>query len=244
MRGCLQHAHHPADHPPPAAGGRRRRRRRHRASRLRVRQAPQEGRRRGRRRRASPAWPPRARSSTPGHSVVVLEARDRVGGRLLNAPIAGGHITEIGGEYVGPTQDRIKALAKAVGVERFPTYNSGSNVLIARGPALALRRGARHPGRPATRARASSSWFKIDALAKEVGVNGAVAGQARRGTGPPDARRLARREHLDARAGARSFDVAAEAIWGAEPEEMSLLYAARLRRRRRQRQDARQHPAR
>ena len=68
-----------------------------------------------------------------GHSVVVLEARDRVGGRLLNAPIAGGHITEIGGEYVGPTQDRIKALANAVGVKRFPTYNAGSNVLIVEG---------------------------------------------------------------------------------------------------------------
>jgi len=51
-----------------------------------------------------------------GHSVVVL------GGRLRNAPVTGGHITEVGGEYVGPTQDRIKALADAVGVKRFPTY--------------------------------------------------------------------------------------------------------------------------
>ena len=47
-------------------------------------------------------------------SVVVLEARDRVGGRTLNASLGAGHITEIGGEYVGPTQDRVLALARAV----------------------------------------------------------------------------------------------------------------------------------
>src|SRR4051812_10982491 len=46
-----------------------------------------------------------------GHDVLVLEARDRVGGRTDNASIAGGRaIAEIGGEFVGPTQDRILAL--------------------------------------------------------------------------------------------------------------------------------------
>jgi len=63
----------------------------------------------------------------------VLEARDRVGGRTENRAIAGGHITEVGGEYVGPTQDRILALAKAVGVPTFKTYNTGSNVFLYQG---------------------------------------------------------------------------------------------------------------
>jgi monoamine oxidase len=40
-------------------------------------------------------------------TVIVLEARDRVGGRTLNAPLGGGHVTELGGEFAGPTQDRI-----------------------------------------------------------------------------------------------------------------------------------------
>src|ERR671936_2634223 len=66
-------------------------------------------------------------------SVIVLEARNRVGGRTWNASLGAGHITEIGGEFVGPTQDRILALASAVGVKTFPTYNTGSNVLIAGG---------------------------------------------------------------------------------------------------------------
>jgi monoamine oxidase len=63
-----------------------------------------------------------------GHSVVVLEARERVGGRTWNKPIAGGSYIDAGAEFVGPTQDRIKALAKEVGVETFPTYNTGNNV--------------------------------------------------------------------------------------------------------------------
>ncbi len=63
-----------------------------------------------------------------GHSVVVLEARERVGGRTWNRPITGGSYIDAGAEFVGPTQDRIKALAKAVGVGTFPTYNTGNNV--------------------------------------------------------------------------------------------------------------------
>src|ERR671935_242630 len=47
-------------------------------------------------------------------TVVVLEARDRVGGRTLNASLGGGRVTELGGEFAGPTQDRILALARAV----------------------------------------------------------------------------------------------------------------------------------
>src|SRR6185312_16359209 len=62
-----------------------------------------------------------------GHSVVVLEARERVGGRTWNRPISGGYI-DAGAEFVGPTQDRIKELAQAVGVQTFPTYNTGNNV--------------------------------------------------------------------------------------------------------------------
>jgi monoamine oxidase len=63
-----------------------------------------------------------------GRSVIVLEARDRVGGRTWNRPVAGGSYVDAGAEFVGPTQDRIKALAQAVGVETFPTYNTGQNV--------------------------------------------------------------------------------------------------------------------
>jgi monoamine oxidase len=158
-----------------------------------------------------------------GHSVVVFEARDRVGGRLLNAPIAGGQITEVGGEYVGPTQDRIKALADAVGVKRFPTYNSGSNVLIVEGQRSLYDAVPGIPGDPDV-LRALGELLSVDALAKQVGVNA-----------PWRAKRAAEfdrmtmadwiNQNVSTPKGRSVAAVAAEAIWGAEPSEMSLLYA-------------------
>ena len=81
-------------------------------------------------------------------SFVVLEARDRVGGRTYDLPIPGGHVVEGGGEWIGPGQDRIAALAAAVGVDTFPAYYDGDGLFeiqqhVSRGmlPDLTLRQG-------------------------------------------------------------------------------------------------------
>ncbi len=71
-----------------------------------------------------------------GKSVIVLEARDRVGGRAVNKRLAGGGISERGATFAGPTQDHILALAKRMGVSKFPTYNTGDNVYIRDGQKL------------------------------------------------------------------------------------------------------------
>src|SRR3954462_11598032 len=65
-----------------------------------------------------------------GHSVVVLEARDRVGGRTFNHKLADGQAVEAGGEFVGPTQTHVLALAKSVGIGTYKIYNKGDNVYI------------------------------------------------------------------------------------------------------------------
>ena len=65
-----------------------------------------------------------------GHSVMVLEARDRVGGRAWNHDLGGGRVSERGATFVGPTQDHILALAGAVGVGTFPTYDDGDDLYV------------------------------------------------------------------------------------------------------------------
>ena len=68
-----------------------------------------------------------------GKSVIVVEARDRVGGRVWNHELPGGEASERGGTFVGPTQNRILALADEVGVGKFDTFAQGRNVAIIQG---------------------------------------------------------------------------------------------------------------
>jgi monoamine oxidase len=68
------------------------------------------------------------RLTLAGKSVLVLEARDRVGGRTLNHAIGGGAITELGAAYLAPTQDELFKLVDHYGVGTFPVNNIGDNV--------------------------------------------------------------------------------------------------------------------
>ncbi|HVW82249.1 MAG TPA: FAD-dependent oxidoreductase [Mycobacteriales bacterium] len=63
-----------------------------------------------------------------GHSVVVLEARDRVGGRTLNHPLPHGYHGDMGGTWIGPTQTHIAKLAKEMGVHAFDQPDEGKQV--------------------------------------------------------------------------------------------------------------------
>jgi monoamine oxidase len=66
-------------------------------------------------------------------SVLVLEARNRVGGRLLNHTLGNGSVVELGGQWVGPTQDRVLALAEELSLGLFPTYVEGEHFLAMDG---------------------------------------------------------------------------------------------------------------
>lgn len=63
-----------------------------------------------------------------GVSLLVLEARDRVGGRTLSQRV-GREVLDLGGQWIGPTQDRLAALAKELGVQTFPQYHQGKKIL-------------------------------------------------------------------------------------------------------------------
>jgi monoamine oxidase len=68
-----------------------------------------------------------------GRSVLVLEARDRVGGRVVNKSIGHDEIVEAGAQFIGPTQDRMAALTREYGLKTFPAYDEGSYVTIVGG---------------------------------------------------------------------------------------------------------------
>jgi monoamine oxidase len=63
-----------------------------------------------------------------GKSVVVLEARNRVGGRVKAGKIAGLPV-DVGGMWVGPTQTRLLELIKEYGLHLIPELDKGKNIL-------------------------------------------------------------------------------------------------------------------
>jgi monoamine oxidase len=68
-----------------------------------------------------------------GHSVAVLEARDRVGGRTFTEVREDGAWIDRGGAWVGPGQDRIHALMTEFGVPSYKQYTDGKAMMVVDG---------------------------------------------------------------------------------------------------------------
>jgi monoamine oxidase len=75
------------------------------------------------------------RLSRGGVEVRVVEARDRVGGRVLNHTFEDGTVVEVGGQWVGPTQDHVLELIADLGLELFDTYDTGERMVSLGGRA-------------------------------------------------------------------------------------------------------------
>jgi monoamine oxidase len=63
-----------------------------------------------------------------GASVLVLEARDHVGGRTWSGMLDGAEV-DWGGEWIGKGQPRVYQLVKELGLRTFPTYDTGKKIL-------------------------------------------------------------------------------------------------------------------
>jgi monoamine oxidase len=67
--------------------------------------------------------------SEAGKSFIVLEARNRTGGRVHTIPLDNGGWADVGGTFLGPTQDVVIALAEELGIELFEELDTGNNIL-------------------------------------------------------------------------------------------------------------------
>ena len=157
-----------------------------------------------------------------GASVVVVEARDRVGGRVLNHDLGGGKVVEVGGQWIGPTQDRLAALAQQVGVETFPTHVEGENVIEYRGR-LRRYRGAIPRINPVVLVDVERAQRRLNRLARRVPLDAPwEAPDAERLDGQTAASWL--RRNLATSAGRMLLELGIEAVWAAQPEDLSLLH--------------------
>lgn len=102
-----------------------------------------------------------------GLKAVVLEARDRIGGRTANQPIGDGAIVEMGGQYV-PRQDaRLRALLVELGIDLFPVYDRGAH-LLELGRGVRSYRGKLPRVRPLTLLDIGRARMRMDRSARQV----------------------------------------------------------------------------
>lgn len=157
-----------------------------------------------------------------GLSVTVLEARDRVGGRLLRREVADGAWVDLGGQWIGPTQERVGALARELDAETFPTHASGDNAIEWRGRVRRYR-GTIPNINPAILLDTLRAQRRLDRLARRVNLQAPWETPGARVLDSQTFWSWARRNTTTR--GARTLlEIAVEAVWAAEPADVSLLH--------------------
>ena len=157
-----------------------------------------------------------------GLDVTVLEAADRVGGRTYAEEIGHG-VFDLGGQWIGPSQRRMVALAAELGLATFPTYDAGRKVLDVHGH-ISTYAGAIPSLSPVRLAVLQATIWRIDRLARRV--------YARDPWNAPDASSMDGRtlqawmtSTIPSRLVRDVMTTAIRVIFGAEPRDLSLLFA-------------------
>lgn len=103
-----------------------------------------------------------------GHEPLVLEASDRVGGRILTEEPVPGVFLELGAQWIGDTHHRMIALATELGVELYPQFETGETSYEFGG--VVQRETAFHAQHADDVAAVERVLRKLDAMAATVSV--------------------------------------------------------------------------
>jgi monoamine oxidase len=157
-----------------------------------------------------------------GREVVVLEARDRVGGRLLNAILTAGIEVDVGGQWVGADHERVQRLAGEMGIEIFPQHGAGQNLLDLDGKRR-LYRGTIPRVGPRVLWDVFLARRRLDRLAKGVSAEEPWAAER---AAELDSQTLADwcAGNVRTESARKLIGLAGRTVWGAGPEELSMLH--------------------
>ena len=128
----------------------------------------------------------------------------------------------MGGQWAGPTQDRILALASELGVQTFPTYDDGAKVLHFRG-----KRGTYHGAipriSPLTLVDVARAQARLESLARRVPVDAPWTAPRAEAQDGQTAQTWIRR-NTASHAARTLLTLGIEAVFACEPGDISLLH--------------------
>ena len=159
-----------------------------------------------------------------GHDVVVLEGRDRVGGRSYTTTIADVPV-DLGATFVGPTQVEVLKLAAELGCQTVPTYCEGKNLIHWRGRVRSYRSTIPRLSILELLDVSRIQW-RFERLSKQLTLAEPWAASVAPKLDGQTLESWLRSVH----AGASTRDlmaIMARVTWGCEPDEVSMLHAVR-----------------
>jgi monoamine oxidase len=156
-----------------------------------------------------------------GASVVVLEARGRLGGRLWTRQGPADQLVDVGGQWVGPGQDRVLALIDELELQTIAQPTDGANLLATRGKVRRYR-GTIPPLSPHRLVDLQLLLRKLDRLA--AGLDPAAPWN-HPDAGWLDAVTVAAwlKEHARTAAAAELVRFAVHAVYAVELDQLSML---------------------
>lgn len=157
-----------------------------------------------------------------GKSVVVLEARNRVGGRTLNRDLDKGEIVEIGGQWVGPGQNKVLPLIDELGLETFDTYITGKNVYYRSGT-LTQYEGTIPPANAASLVEVAVTLQKLNDMAATVPIDAPWQAPNADSWDSQTFETWMRDNNLTPEAG-ELVALGLQSVFSAEPRDVSLLF--------------------
>lgn len=157
-----------------------------------------------------------------GVEVIVLEARDRVGGRTYSRRASDGTLLDLGGQWIGPTQDRLAALVEEFGITTFPTYNEGKNIEFY-GRERFEYEGAVPMGDPVALMESIEAMLDLSLMASEVPLEQPwTAARASEWDGQTVETWI--QGHIESEHARQLLTLAVESVFSVEPRDLSLLH--------------------
>lgn len=156
-----------------------------------------------------------------GASVVVVEARDRVGGRTLTKQI-GNAAFDLGAQWIGPDQQRVHALVEELGLQTAPTYTDGKKVLEVEGKVSTYRRSIASMSVP-NLIQLTGALSYVNRVRKRVSPSSPMSAE---GAEPLDGETLEtwRSRIVKSAKITGVIDATVRTIFGAEARDLSALY--------------------